>query len=107
MALSARDWRVLKSIEEDLTAQDGAWVERFGRLADGREPNLLRRRWKAIVALLCWIGLVCADATAQQGILLWIAIVAGVTGITLFLWKRHADKPAQSRQNAPSKYLNN
>jgi Protein of unknown function (DUF3040) len=106
MALSARDWRVLKAIEEDLATQDSVWVARFERLAGGRRPHLLRRRWKAAVALLCWVGLVCADATARQGILLWIAIAAGVAGVVLFVWRRHADKPAATGQNAPRKYLN-
>lgn len=106
MTLSGRDWRILKAVEEEFAEQDRALVARFARLGDARRPGLVRRRWKIVVALLCWVGLVCADAAAHQVTLLWIALSAGAVGTSLLVWRRRADKPAPARQGASSRYLN-
>ena len=104
MALSARDWRILKAIEENLAAEDRSWVARFDRLADPRRRPI-RRRWKVAVAVLFWVGLVCADAATHQGVLLWIAGGAGVAGLTLIVWRHRSEKPAVAHQTSSRRHL--
>jgi len=86
--------------------QETGGLARFDRLADPRRRSPLRRRWKVAVALLLWVGLVCADAATHQGILPWIAGGAGVAGVALFAWRRRAEKPATSHEDPSRKSLN-
>lgn len=107
MTLSARDQRILESIEDELLAQDRAWVARFARLGGTRPPSLLKGRWKLFIAVVAWVGLVSADAAADPATLLWVAIGTCVSAGILLIWMHHAGKRQVPQPDTRRRYLQN
>jgi Protein of unknown function (DUF3040) len=105
MALSARDRHILESIENELLEQDRAWVARFARLGGTRPPSLLKGRWKLFVAIVCWVGLVAADAATDPATLLWVALSTCTLGGILMIWMHRASKRQAPQPDTRRRYL--
>jgi hypothetical protein len=86
MALTAREQRIIESIERELVLGSPLWAVRFDRL---KRPAAYRARRRLTLAatLFAWIALVCGDAVRAPGPWLWAAIVAGAAAAAA-LWMR-------------------
>jgi hypothetical protein len=86
MALTAREQRIIESIERELVLKNPLWAVRFDRL---KRPAAYRtrRRLTLAAAVLAWIALVCGDAVRSPGPWLWVTLAASAAALAL-LWIR-------------------
>ena len=86
MALTAREQRIIESMERELVFSSPLWAVRFDRL---KRPAAYRTRRRLTLAttVLAWVALVCWDAVRSPGPWLWIALAASAAVLAL-LWIR-------------------
>lgn len=99
MALSARDRRIITTIEQELADYDPQWTQRFIRghrrfvRLEHRMLHRVRRRILGSCLALVWTAVLCADCVDGPGLWLWSGLTAtwaaAVLAFARFTVRRH------------------
>jgi Protein of unknown function (DUF3040) len=99
MALSARERRIITTIEQELADYDPQWTQRFIRghrrfaRLEHRMLHRVRRRILGSCLALVWTALLCAACVHGPGPWLWAGLVAtwaaAVLAFARFWVRRH------------------